>query len=112
VPGNWKISATSDKAFIGGQCELIGLIERALAEAFAQGQLRSPDLKRIRALVYGLARMIIDGHFPRWGVTEADAERTSEPVIDLFIDGIARRPGAAARYLLDVYLGEGPISLR
>jgi AcrR family transcriptional regulator len=80
--------------------ELIGLTERALAEAFAQGQLRSPDLKRIqiagRALVYGFARMNIDGHFPRWGVTEADAEHTAEAIIDLFIDGIARRSGAAA----------------
>ena len=80
--------------------ELIGLTERALAEAFAQGQLRSPDLKRIqiagRALVYGFARMNIDGHFPRWGVTEADAEHTAEAIIDLFIDGIAKRSGAAA----------------
>jgi hypothetical protein len=75
--------------------ELIGLIERTLAEAFAQGQLRSPDLKRIqiagRALVYGFARMNIDGHFPRWGVTEADAERTAEAIIDLFIEGIAKQ---------------------
>jgi hypothetical protein len=37
--------------------------------------------------------MYIDGHFPRWGVTEADAERTSEAIIDLFIEGIAKRPG-------------------
>lgn len=76
--------------------ELIGLTERTLAEAFAQGQLRSPDLKCIqiagRALVYGFARMNIDGHFPRWGVAEAEAERTSEAIIDLFIKGIAKRP--------------------
>jgi len=76
--------------------ELIGLIERTLAEAFAQGQLRSPDLKRIqiagRALVYGFARMNIDGHFPRWGVAGADAERTAEAIIDLFIEGIAKQP--------------------
>jgi hypothetical protein len=26
----------------------------------------------------------------RWGVTEADAERTSEAIIDLFIEGIAK----------------------
>ena len=46
------------------------------------GQLRSPDLKRVqiagRALVYGFARMNIDGHFPRWGVAGAEAERTAE----------------------------------
>ena len=49
--------------------ELIELTERTLSEAFAAGQLRSADLKTIqtRALVYGFARMNIDGHFPRWG---------------------------------------------
>jgi AcrR family transcriptional regulator len=74
--------------------ELIGLTERMLAEAFAQGQLRSGDLKRIqtagRALVYGFARMNIDGHFPRWGVADTDAEATAEAILDLFIEGIAK----------------------
>jgi AcrR family transcriptional regulator len=73
--------------------ELIGTTERLLAEAFALGQLRAGDLKLVqiagRALVYGFARMKIDGHFPRWGVAEADAERTAEAVLDLFIEGIA-----------------------
>ena len=77
--------------------ELIDLAGRTLAEAFAQGQLRSPDLKRVqiaaRALVYGFARMGIDGHFPRWGVAAEDAERTAEGIIDLFIEGIAKVPG-------------------
>ena len=77
--------------------ELIDLTERTLAEAFASGQLRSPDLKQVqiagRAVVYGFARMNIDGHFPRWGVAGADAERTAEGVLDLFIDGIAKVPG-------------------
>jgi len=79
--------------------ELIGMTEQTLADAFAKGQLRIPDLKRVqiagRALVYGFARMNIDGHFPRWGVAEAEAERTAEAILDLFIDGIARRPGVA-----------------
>jgi AcrR family transcriptional regulator len=79
--------------------ELIELTERTLAEAFALGQLRSPDLKRVqiagRALVYGFARMNIDGHFPRWGVAGAEAERTAEGILDLFIEGIASRPGNA-----------------
>src|SRR5712692_5504727 len=76
--------------------ELIGMTERMLADAFARGQLRIPDLKRVqiagRALVYGFARMNIDGHLPRWGVAEADAERTAEAILDLFIAGIAQRP--------------------
>jgi len=79
--------------------ELIGMTGRMLAEAFARGQLRSAGLKRVqiagRALVYGFARMNIDGHFPRWGVAATEAERTAESIIDLFIEGIARRPGEA-----------------
>jgi AcrR family transcriptional regulator len=75
--------------------ELIELTERTLAEAFAAGQLRSADLKRVqiagRALVYGFARMNIDGHFPRWGVAGPEAEQTAEAILDLFIEGIAKR---------------------
>ncbi|WP_159010293.1 TetR/AcrR family transcriptional regulator [Bradyrhizobium sp. S69] len=74
--------------------ELIGMTERLLAQAFADGVLRAADLKAVqiagRALVYGFARMNIDGHFARWGV--ADAEATGEAILDLFIDGIARHP--------------------
>ena len=76
---------------------LIGLTGRLLAEAFAAGQLRVADLKQVqlagRALVYGFARMNIDGHLPRWGVAEADVERSAEAILDLFIEGIARRCG-------------------
>lgn len=83
--------------------ELIELTERTLAEAFAAGQLRSGDLKRVqiagRALVYGFARMSIDGHFPRWGVDGAEAERTAEAVLDLFIEGIASQPRPAGARL-------------
>ena len=75
--------------------ELIGMTERVLADAFAQGELQSPDLKRVqlagRALVYGLARMNIDGHFPRWGIAADEAEAAAGAIIDLFIDGIASR---------------------
>jgi hypothetical protein len=67
----------------------------AIEQAAAQGQLRETDVRRVqiaaRALVYGFARMNIDGHFPRWGVARADAEATAEAVVDLFIDGIAGR---------------------
>jgi AcrR family transcriptional regulator len=77
--------------------ELIDLTGRTLAEAFAQGQLRSSDLKQVqiagRALVYGFARMNIDGHFPRWGVADAEVERTAEGILDLLIEGIAKVPG-------------------
>lgn len=75
--------------------ELIALTGRLLADASAQGQLRSVDLKQAqiagRALVYGFARMNIDGHFPRWGVAKGDIGRMAEGIIDLFIEGIAKR---------------------
>ena len=79
-----------------GNAEVIGLTERILQEAHAKGQLGTSDLKQVligaRALVYGFARMAIDGHFPRWGVAEAEVDRTAEGILDLFISGIARRP--------------------
>src|SRR6202047_2222398 len=80
--------------------EVIGMTERALAEAGAQGQLRPSDLKQVqiagRALVYGFARMNIDGHFPRWGIADAEDDRTAEAIIDLFIEGIAKRPSPSS----------------
>ena len=86
-------------AISSDNAELIALTEQTLAEAFAAGQLRNADLKQVqiagRALVYGFARMNIDGHFPRWGVAGPEAERTAEAVLDLFIEGIASRPRPA-----------------
>ena len=36
--------------------------------------------------------MNIDGHFPRWGVAGSEAaEQTAEAILDLFIEGIAKR---------------------
>ena len=49
------------------------------------------------ALVYGFARMNIDGHFPRWGIADAEAGRMAEAILDLFIEGIAAQPGATPR---------------
>jgi AcrR family transcriptional regulator len=74
--------------------ELIALTGDLLAEASARGQLRKLDLNAAkiaaRALVYGFARMHIDGHFPRWGVAEAEIERTAEAVLDLFVGGLVK----------------------
>jgi AcrR family transcriptional regulator len=80
---------TSDNA------ELIAMTERMLAEAAQQGLLRTSDLKQVqiagRALVYGFARMKLDGHLPRWGVGTDEVERMSESLMDFFIEAIARR---------------------
>jgi AcrR family transcriptional regulator len=74
--------------------ELIALTGDLLAEAAAKGQLRPLDLATARlagrALVYGFARMHIDGHLPRWGVAEAEIERTAEAVLDLFVGGLIK----------------------
>jgi len=48
-----------------------------------------------RALICGFARMNIDGHLPRWGIEAVEIEKTAGAIVDLFIDGIARRPGTA-----------------
>ncbi|MFB9264979.1 TetR/AcrR family transcriptional regulator [Bradyrhizobium erythrophlei] len=88
-------------AVSGDNAEVIALTEHLLSEAFAQGLLRVDDLKQVqiagRALVYGFARMNIDGHFPRWGIADAEAERTAEAIIDLFIAGISKPPAPAAK---------------
>lgn len=41
-----------------------------------------------RALVYGLARMMIDGHMPRWGVPQAEMLARAEAALDLFITAL------------------------
>jgi AcrR family transcriptional regulator len=104
-PAHFEIISTgrhfdhaSSAALTRDNDELIAMTGRILADAFARGQLRSVDLKTVqvagRALVYGFARMDIDGHFPRWGVAKKDTERTAETILDLFIQGIARLPVA------------------
>jgi len=75
--------------------EIIAMMARLLEDAAARGQLRHGNLKRTqiagRALVYGFARMLIDGHFPRWSVAEGEVEPMAEGILDLFIEGIASR---------------------
>ena len=74
--------------------EIIATVARVLEQAAVRGQLRNDDLKPIpiaaRALVYGVARMLIDRHLPRWGVAEDEVEPMAKGIIDLFIEGIAK----------------------
>jgi AcrR family transcriptional regulator len=69
------------------------LMEGLLLEAQRRRQLRSDDLTHIqiagRALVYGLARMYIDGHFQQWGVAGQKPEDVIQTVLDLFAAGLA-----------------------
>lgn len=68
--------------------------DRVVAEAFRRGQLRGDDpaliLLAARAMLYGFARMKVDGHFPRWNLDETHAEETADKLIALFIDAIAK----------------------
>jgi len=70
------------------------MVEAEIAVAQRRGLLRLSDVSLVpvaaRALVYGLARMYGDGHFPQWDVAEPDVARTAEAVLDLFIAGLAR----------------------
>jgi AcrR family transcriptional regulator len=76
--------------------EIRAATRATVAEAARQGLLRSDDIDLVqiagRALVYGFARMQIDGHFARWGIPADGAERMAQAVVDLFIAGISKQP--------------------
>jgi hypothetical protein len=61
---------------------------RMLEDARAAGQLRKTDIEGVplqaRALVYGLARMWIDGQFAQWGGAE-NAEALMNQSLDGFL---------------------------
>jgi AcrR family transcriptional regulator len=63
-----------------------------IAEAAASRLLRPGDpghhLAAGRALVYGLARMYVDGQFPSWDLPEPDALAACEAILDQFIASI------------------------
>ena len=68
-------------------------MNQLLTEAAAQGLLRPGQVSRHllggRALVFGLARMHLDGQFPSWGIDTADSLNESLAVFDQFIASIA-----------------------
>lgn len=65
------------------------LIKVAMGEAQQRGLLRSTDVAETcivgRALVYGLARMVIDGHFAQWAVDGKKAEQRVQKVLQHFM---------------------------
>ncbi|SFU23402.1 TetR/AcrR family transcriptional regulator [Mesorhizobium sp. YR577] len=65
------------------------LMEEAIVDTQQQGKLRSDNIAEThiaaRAIVYGLGRMYIDGHFTQWAVSGEDAERTVQNVLKFFI---------------------------
>ena len=75
--------------------KLIAATEAALDEAADAGRISKADKASIliagRALVYGLARMSLDGHYPRWGVAADAVDPAAAGALRLFIRSIARR---------------------
>jgi AcrR family transcriptional regulator len=65
------------------------LMERAITEAEEQGKLRSANIAQPqiagRAIVYGLGRMYIDGHFAQWALDGETAENTAQNVLKEFV---------------------------
>lgn len=72
-----------------------------LQEASRRGLLRvdDPELIRLtgRALVYGLARMLIDGQFPNWDIAEGEVEAAMTRALDLFLSGLLKHDSAPGR---------------
>lgn len=63
-----------------------------IEEAAAQGLLRPGNLEAYeigaRALVYGLARMYVDGQFPSWGLPSDDPIKTCNAILDQYFTSI------------------------
>ncbi|MER9656334.1 TetR/AcrR family transcriptional regulator [Mesorhizobium sp. M0152] len=74
--------------------EIRDLMVRILDDARAAGQLRTMDVEGVplqaRALVYGLARMWIDGQFAQWGGAEK-AELLMKQSLDGFLALLAKQ---------------------
>ncbi|MBZ9775903.1 TetR/AcrR family transcriptional regulator [Mesorhizobium sp. CO1-1-8] len=73
--------------------EIRGMMVQILEDARAAGQLRTMDMEGVplqaRALVYGLARMWIDGQFAQWGGAEK-AELLMRQSLDNFLALLAK----------------------
>lgn len=78
------------------QAQMVALLQ----EASRRGLLRVDDPRLIqiagRALVYGLARMLIDGQFPSWEVAESEVEAVMTQALDLFLAGLLKEPAPPA----------------
>jgi AcrR family transcriptional regulator len=76
--------------------EIRGLMEALLADAERRGMLRPMDVSLVpvaaRALVYGLARMHVDGHLAQWDVAPEAAERQLQAAMDLVIGSLSTSP--------------------
>ena len=88
------IDYDSSESLRGDNDTLRARMEDLLREAQRAGELRSDDVTHLplfgRALVYGMARMLSDGHMAQWNVGKRKVEDSFAVVLDLFISGLAR----------------------
>lgn len=74
--------------------EIQDLMGRLIDEALPKGEVVAVDQTTVklasRALVYGLARMRVDGHLPQWTGAKDDFSQAMEAALDLFIAGLVR----------------------
>jgi AcrR family transcriptional regulator len=73
---------------------LIALTEQTLKDAADRALVERAEIPRIliagRALVYGLARMQLDGQFSRWGVKGGSVAASAIEALELFISGLKK----------------------
>jgi AcrR family transcriptional regulator len=93
------IDLEGSEVFRRDNLEIRGLMDELLAEAQHRGMLRPVDVTLVpvaaRALVYGLARMHVDGHLAQWDVAPDEAERQLQAALDLFIGSLSTHPPEA-----------------
>lgn len=91
------IDLDGSEIFRHHNAEIQGLMSDLLEEARRRGMLRQVDHTLVplaaRALVYGLARMHIDGHLAQWGVQPAEVERRLQAAFDLVMGSLSTSPG-------------------
>jgi AcrR family transcriptional regulator len=91
-PTHFEIVSARRQIDFAGSAALTGdldLLQNMMDEilAAAAPQIADARLVRIttRALVYGLARMYVDGQFPTWRVADDEVEAVMTGALDLFI---------------------------
>jgi len=81
--------------------EIRELMERLLLDAQRKGLLRGGDGTLVpvaaTALIYGLARMFVDGYLPQWDVAPDAAGRQMQAALDLFTDSLRATARARSR---------------
>ncbi|MFD1711891.1 TetR/AcrR family transcriptional regulator [Ottowia sp. GY511] len=70
--------------------QMRSLLDEALGTHVSAAE-REHALVASRAMVYGLARMAADGHFPEWQLPQTDTPATLHGVLDFFIASLAQR---------------------